>query len=240
MSLVRAVGVSKILGGYPIIQKLDFELKPGKITAFLGPNGAGKTTTMKLLAGLLDPDEGEVWIDGHSMKREPEKAKAQIGYVPDRPYLYEKLTGREMLAFVLSLYVDQKYDRDEPTADRISKMLDRVGMAQQADRLIAQYSHGMKQRIAVACGLIHQPKILIIDEPMVGLDPHGYRMLDQRLREFRDSGGSVLLSTHTLHDAQNMADEWILIRKGQLISQLPEGKNLEQFYFENIQSDSVE
>jgi ABC-2 type transport system ATP-binding protein len=182
----------------------------GEIFGFLGVNGAGKTTTLKMLAGILAPTRGTIRMGGFDLYRYPIQAKALIGYVPDRPYLYPKFTPRELLLFIGQLYNVPGSE----AASRGQALLKEYDLLAKADVLIDGLSHGMKQRLATVAALVHQPKILIIDEPMVGLDPYGARLLKRKLREYRAAGTTILLSTHSLHVAEELADRVAIIDAG--------------------------
>jgi ABC-2 type transport system ATP-binding protein len=180
----------------------------------LGPNGAGKTTAMKLAAGLVRPSSGVVTINGVDIQRDPIKAKHAIGFIPDSPYIYEALTGREFLHFCSGLF---KMSGAE-TSSRVAELLDRFQIHEWIDRRAGQYSHGMKQRVVMASAFLHDPKVILIDEPMVGLDPAAMRLVKGILREFVESGGTVFLSTHTLVDAEELCDRVGIIHRGSMIA----------------------
>ena len=181
---------------------------------FLGPNGAGKTTAMKMAAGLVKPTSGHVLIAGYDIQQQPLEAKRRFGYVPDSPYIYESLTGREFLHFTAGLYRIGK----SPAQVRVEELAERFGIGDWIDKRAGEYSHGMKQRVVMAAAFLHQPAIIIIDEPMVGLDPGAVRMLKNILREFCHDGGTVFFSTHTLSDAEELSDRIGIINQGRLIT----------------------
>jgi ABC-2 type transport system ATP-binding protein len=187
---------------------------PGEVFACLGPNGAGKTTTIRMMMGLLRPTSGRVVLGGHDLGGEPVAAKRICGFVPDRPYVYDKLTGREFLAFVAGLYQVSPAEA-ERRADDLLSVFD---LEAWQGELVETYSHGMKQRLVVAAALIHRPRILILDEPMVGLDPRGARLLKHTLRALATQGVTVFLSTHSLEVAEEVADRVGIIHQGQLIA----------------------
>ena len=194
----------------------DFSLtvQPGEIFGFLGPNGAGKTTTIKMIVGLLQPSSGSVKVAGHDVQLEPLPAKAASGYVPDTPNLYAKLTGRELLRFVGDLY---DLDR-ELVAQRMDDLLRVLDLSAAADDTIDSYSHGMQQKTALAAALMHDPKVLVLDEPTVGLDPKSARLIKDILRQMAERGAAVFLSTHILEIAERMCDRIGIINRGQLIA----------------------
>jgi ABC-2 type transport system ATP-binding protein len=212
--MIEIDNLTKRFGEKVAVNGLSLEIGRGEIFAFLGPNGAGKTTTIKTMAGLLRPSEGTVRIAGHDVVKEPEDAKSHLAYVPDEPFLYEKLTGREFLHFVADLYGMDRAVRDE----KIEQLSERFDFAEYMDTLAEGYSHGMSQRIVVASALVHDPDVLLIDEPFVGLDPRSSRTLKDTFRELVAKGACVFLSTHTLSVAEEMADRVGIIRKGELIA----------------------
>lgn len=207
--------VTKQYGAFTAVNNLSLKIAPGEIFGFLGVNGAGKTTTLRMLAGVLRPTSGHISIGGHDLAIDPIPAKQITGYIPDRPYLYNKLTGKEFLSFVADLY-------NVPVAeaeDRIESLLDEYRLIDWKNELIESYSHGMKQRLATCAGLVHHPKVLIVDEPMVGLDPHGAKFLKDAFRRYAKAGMAILLSTHSLHVAEEVADRLVIIDKGAIITQ---------------------
>lgn len=204
--------LSKRYGDFPAVSNLNLAVKKGEIFGFIGPNGAGKTTTIRMMGGILAPSSGTVKICGTDMAKEPEKAKSKIGFIPDRPYLYEKLTGMEFLKFTADLYgVDERV-----FFRRAEKELAQFSLTDWPDELIESYSHGMKQRLIMAAALIHTPEILIVDEPTVGLDPASVRMLKTLFRQLAEEGVGIFMSTHTLRIAEEICDRIGVIRKGHL------------------------
>jgi ABC-2 type transport system ATP-binding protein len=212
--MIEILNVSKTYGSFKAVNDLSINVPPGSIFAFLGMNGAGKTTTIKMMTGILAPTSGTIRLGGFNMQREALEAKRLLGYVPDRPHVYPKLTGREFLYFICDLY------RVAPThADRrIDQVLEEYSLTAWQDALIESYSHGMKQRIAMCAALVHDPQILIVDEPMVGLDPHGARDLKNAFKRYARSGMTVFLSTHSLNVAEELADNIAIIHKGTLLT----------------------
>ena len=195
------------------VDKLDLSIPKGEVFAFLGPNGAGKTTTIKMMVGLLLPTDGTVTLSGFDIEKQPREAKSQLGYVPDQPELYEKLTGREFLSFVGEMY-GMTHQESAAEIERLANIFDLTPFF---DRLTESYSHGMKQRIAFASALLHKPAILMLDEPMVGLDPKTMRLVKDLLQEESQRGLTVFMSTHTLSVAEEVADRIGVINHGKLL-----------------------
>jgi ABC-2 type transport system ATP-binding protein len=212
--MIRLVALRKEYGTCVAVDDLDLTVEPGEIFAFLGPNGAGKTTTIRMMIGLLEPTGGTVELGGHDIAREPEAAKALTGYVPDQPALYDKLTGMEFLRFVGGLYGLAR----DGIEDRAADLLDEFAMTERAHELIETYSHGMKQRLTLAAALIHRPRILILDEPMVGIDPQGALELRQILTGLAAAGVTIFLSTHSLGVAEELADRIGILDDGRLVA----------------------
>ena len=207
-------GVVKRYGKFTAVKGLDLTVHRGEIFGFLGPNGAGKTTTIRMVAGVLRPTAGAVIVGGDDLESRPESAKARIGYIPDRPFLYEKLSGGEFLRFVAGLW-----GRDgKEVRDRIDRLLELFHLAPWRDELIESYSHGMRQKILISSALINQPELIVVDEPMVGLDPRSARLLKDLFRTFVANGGTVFLSTHTLEVAEALCDRIAIISDGEIIA----------------------
>ena len=204
----------KRFGQKAAVNDVSFEVHAGEIFGFLGPNGAGKTTTIKMIVGLLQPSAGTVRVAGYDVQTQPLQAKAASGYVPDTPNLYAKLTGSELLRFVGDLY---ELDRVQ-VGRRSEELLHLFDLDQAADDTIDSYSHGMQQKTALAAALIHDPKVLVLDEPTVGLDPRSARLIKDILRQMADRGAAVFLSTHILEIAERMCDRIGIINKGELIA----------------------
>ncbi len=211
---VRLTRVSKSYGETQAVIDLSLELYAGEVFAFLGPNGAGKTTTLKLTTGLLRPNSGTVWVCGEDMVRKGRRAKQQIAYVPDQPFLYDKLTGREFVRFARDVY-GVPIDVAE---QRLNELIARLGMDSFLDQLAESYSHGMKQKVALAAALIHAPRVVVVDEPIIGLDPRTIRVIKTIFRELAGAGGTVFMSTHTLDVAEAVADRIGIINAGRLIA----------------------
>jgi ABC-2 type transport system ATP-binding protein len=205
--------VSKLYGPKVAVQELSLQVPAGELFAFLGPNGAGKTTTIKMLCGLLFPTSGSISVGGFDLRSDGDSARALISYVPDQPFLYEKLTGREFLKFTADLYAMPKSRAQE----KIAEVIDLFHLEEFVDDLTERYSHGMRQRTVFAAALVHEPKLLIADEPTVGLDPKSIRELKTLLRRLADDGMTIFLSTHTLDIAQELADRIGIIDRGRLL-----------------------
>lgn len=213
--MIRTEGIEKRYQSFQALHPLDLHVKAGEVFGFLGPNGAGKTTTIRILSGVLPPTGGRLWIDGIDMATDPVGAKARTGYIPDRPYLYEKLTAREMLQFVGGLYgLDDAFIKS-----RGDELLEFHGLLEFGDELVEGFSHGMKQRLTLSTALLHEPKLLIVDEPMVGLDPRGAKQIKSVFREQADAGRTVFLSTHSLDVAQEVCDRLAIIHRGRIVAQ---------------------
>jgi ABC-2 type transport system ATP-binding protein len=210
--MIKLTNLTKRYGNLIAVKSIDLEVKAGEIFGFLGPNGAGKTTTIKMMAGLLQPTGGSVAIGGFDVQKEPLKAKAITGFIPDRPYLYEKLTAGEFMQFVAELYT-------MPTANsRIDELLGLFGLTDWAGELVENFSHGMKQRLVMASSLLHRPKVLVVDEPMVGLDPRGARLVKDLFKDLASQGVTIFMSTHTLEIVEAMCTRVAIINKGEIIA----------------------
>ena len=211
--MIEITDVTKQYGPKVAVKDLNLVVPAGELFAFLGPNGAGKTTTIKMLCGLLFPTTGTVRVGGFDLKAQGDQARAVISYVPDQPFLYEKLTGREFLQFTADLYGMPP----ARTREKMAEVIELFHLDDFVDDLTERYSHGMRQRTVFAAALIHEPKLLIADEPTVGLDPKSIRELKTLLRQLATGGMTVFLSTHTLDIAQELADRIGIIDHGQLI-----------------------
>src|SRR5215469_5115846 len=206
--------VTKKYGTKVAVERLSLHIAAGELFAFLGPNGAGKTTTIKLMCGLLFPTEGTIRIGGFDLHAQGDRARQLISYVPDQPYLYEKLTGREFLQFIADMY---GLPRDK-AVERIAEVIELFELHEFIDDLTERYSHGMRQRTVFASALVHEPRVLIVDEPTVGLDPHSVRRLKDLLRRQADQGTTVFLSSHSLDVVQELADRIAIIEHGRLVA----------------------
>jgi len=212
--MIELKSLTKKYGDYKAVDDLNLYVKKGEIFGFIGPNGAGKTTTIKMIGGILAPSAGSITVAGIDMQKEPEMAKRKIGFIPDRPYLYEKLTGREFLKFTADLY--------GVPADVFNKKaqqnLEMFSLADWSDELIESYSHGMKQRLIMSAALLHDPEVIIVDEPMVGLDPMAIMMVKDLFQRLAHKGVTVFMSTHTLAVAEDICERIGVINKGHLIA----------------------
>jgi ABC-2 type transport system ATP-binding protein len=212
--MIKLVNLTKRYGGFTAVDRLSLEIPAGTLFGFLGPNGAGKTTTLRMIAGILKPTEGAVAIGGADIAADPLRAKAQLGFIPDRPFVYDKLTGWEFLRFTAALY-----GQAGPGVERrIGELLEVFELTPWKDELTESYSHGMRQKLIISSALVHRPEVIVVDEPMVGLDPKSGRLLKDLLRRFVERGGTVLMSTHTLEIAEGMCDEIAIIQAGRLIA----------------------
>ncbi len=212
--MIRLEELTKRFGDFTAVDGLDLEVEPGRIHGLLGPNGAGKTTTLRMIVGILEPDGGRVLVDGHDVVEEPFEAKDRLGFVPDRPFVYEKLTGAELLRFVAGLHGQ----RGDGVETRIDELLELWDLTPWRDQLVESYSHGMRQKLILSSALVHRPSVLVIDEPMVGLDPSSARLLKRLLRGFADRGGTILVSTHTLEFAEALCDRLAVIQEGGILA----------------------
>lgn len=213
--MIRLESLTKAFGKFVAVDAIDLHVPRGALFGFLGPNGAGKTTTLRMIAGILRPTAGRVWLGGDDLIAQPMAAKQRLGFIPDRPFVYDKLTGAEFLRFVAGLYGQDgtKIER------RIDELLHLFELSAWRDELVEAYSHGMRQKLIISSALIHRPECIVVDEPMVGLDPKGARLLKDIFRAFVERGGTVLMSTHTLEVAQAMCDRIAIIQSGRIVAQ---------------------
>jgi ABC-2 type transport system ATP-binding protein len=212
--MLQTVNLTKNYGKLIAVNQLNLEVKAGELFGFLGPNGAGKTTTIKMMAGILTPTQGQVFLDGIDVHRNPVKAKSLLAYVPDQPNLYEKLSPREFLSFIADIY-----RMDRIIAQRQSNhWLDVFSLSDRADELMGGFSHGMKQKVSLIAALLHEPKVIFLDEPTVGLDPRSARMIKDLLRSLCQKGVTIFMSTHILEIAERMCDRVGIIQNGQLLA----------------------
>jgi ABC-2 type transport system ATP-binding protein len=212
--MIELKSLTKKYGDYTAVDDLNLYVKKGEIFGFIGPNGAGKTTTIKMIGGILAPSAGTVKITGIDIQQEPEKAKGKIGFIPDRPYLYEKLTGMEFLKFTADLYGVP----DDIFSQKAQQNLEMFSLADWSDQLIESYSHGMKQRLIMSAALLHDPEVIIVDEPMVGLDPAAILMVKDLFQRLAQKGVTIFMSTHTLVVAEDICERIGVINRGQLIA----------------------
>jgi ABC-2 type transport system ATP-binding protein len=211
--MIELDGITKAYGTKVAVRDLSLRVGAGELFAFLGPNGAGKTTTIKLMCGLLFPTEGTIRVGGFNLATEGDQARRLLSYVPDQPFLYEKLTGREFLQFIADMYGMSR----EQGGRRIEEMIELFGLGDFVDDLSERFSHGMRQRTVFAAALLHQPQVLVVDEPTVGLDPRSVRLLKDLLRREAQRGVTVFLSTHSLDIAQELAGRIGIVDRGRLI-----------------------
>lgn len=210
--MIELRGVCKSFGSKRAVDNLDLTVQPGELYAFLGPNGAGKTTTIKMICGLLRPSAGTVLVNGHPA--ESSEARRLLGYIPDQPFLYDKLTGREFLKFVVEMYGGSR----SAGLERIDELIDTFEMAGFIDELCENYSQGMKQRVVFASALVHSPKVLVVDEPLVGLDPRSARIVKNMFISMARGGAAVLMSIHLLAIAEELADTIGIIDHGRMLA----------------------
>ena len=211
--MLRIENVTKIYGDKKAVDQLSLHIQPGELYAFIGHNGAGKTTTIKACCGILQFDEGEIYIDGVSIKEDPLACKKKIAYIPDNPDLYDFMSGIQFLNFVADVFEVPAKVRQE----RIRRYTDMLELTGDLAQPISAYSHGMKQKLAIISALIHEPKLLIMDEPFVGLDPKASHLLKQLMRQICDQGGAIFFSTHVLEVAEKLCDKVAIIKDGKLI-----------------------
>ena len=211
--MLRIENLTKVYGQHKAVDSLSLHIAPGEIYGFIGHDGAGKTTTLKACCGILRFDDGEIYINGKSIKEEPVACKRDIAYIPDNPDLYEFLSGIKYLNFIADIFGVSKHEREE----RINKYADMFELTGDLAQPISAYSHGMKQKLAIISALIHSPKLLIMDEPFVGLDPKAAHILKGLMRELCDNGGAIFFSTHVLEVAEKLCDKVAIIKNGKLI-----------------------
>ena len=212
--MIRLEGLTKAYGSFVAVDRIDLHVPRGELFGFLGPNGAGKTTTLRMIAGILRPSAGRIWLGGDDLIAAPMAAKRRLGFIPDRPFVYEKLTGAEFLRFVAGLY-----GQDGATIERrIDELLELFELSVWKDELVESYSHGMRQKLIISSALIHRPECIVVDEPMVGLDPKAARLLKEIFRHFVEHGGTILMSTHTLEIAEAMCDRIAIIQNGKIVA----------------------
>jgi ABC-2 type transport system ATP-binding protein len=210
--MIKLTSLTKQYGSLTAVNGINLTVATGEVFGFLGPNGAGKTTTIKMLAGLLQPTGGSAEVCGFDVQREPLRAKAVTGFIPDRPYLYDKLTADEFMGFVARLY-DMR-----DAQGRITDLLGLFGLTDWSNELVENFSHGMKQRLVMASSLLHEPKVLVVDEPMVGLDPLAIIMVKNLFKRLASQGVTIFMSTHTLKVAEDICDRIGVIVRGRLIA----------------------
>jgi ABC-2 type transport system ATP-binding protein len=213
--VIRLTELTKRYGKFTAVDGISLEVARGELFGLLGPNGAGKTTTMRMIAGILQPTSGSILVGGVDMLSRPLEAKARIGFIPDRPFVYDKLTGGEFLRFAAALY-----GQDGAVVERrIDELLEIFDLTGWKHELTESYSHGMRQKLIICGALVHRPELIVVDEPMVGLDPKSARLLKDLFRQFVDRGGTVLMSTHTLEVAEVMCDRIAIVYRGKIAAQ---------------------
>jgi ABC-2 type transport system ATP-binding protein len=211
--MIKLINLTKKYGKLIAVNGINLDVAQGEVFGFLGPNGAGKTTTIKMMVGLLQPTSGSALISGFDVQTDPINAKFITGFIPDRPFLYEKLTAAEFMHFVAQLYEMQDSNK------RITELLDLFGLPDWKDELVENFSHGMKQRLVMASALLHYPKVLVVDEPMVGLDPRGARLVKDIFKDLASKGVTIFMSTHTLEIVEQMCTRVAIINKGDIIAE---------------------
>jgi ABC-2 type transport system ATP-binding protein len=208
--MIRLTKLTKRYGGFTAVDAMDLHVPRGQLFGVLGPNGAGKTTTLRMIAGILRPTSGSVQIGGVDLWADPVRAKSKLGFIPDRPFIYEKLTGAEFLRFVAGLY-GQEGTKVEHRGRELLALFD---LENWRDELVESYSHGMRQKLIIASAFVHRPEVIVVDEPMVGLDPKAARILKDLFREYTRRGNTIMMSTHTLEVAEAMCDRVAIIAHG--------------------------
>ena len=208
--MIKLTNLTKRYGSFTAVNGINLEVPSGELFGFLGPNGAGKTTTLRMIAGILRPTSGSVQIAGTDLATDPIAAKSKLGFIPDRPFIYEKLTGAEFLRFVAGLY-----DQEGPAIEhRARELLALFDLEEWRDELVESYSHGMRQKLIISSAFVHRPEVIVVDEPMVGLDPKAARILKDLFREYTRRGNTIMMSTHTLEVAESMCDRIAIIQGG--------------------------
>jgi ABC-2 type transport system ATP-binding protein len=210
--MIELQSLTKRYGKFTAVDRISLTIPPGELYGLLGPNGAGKTTTMRMIAGILHPTGGRVLIAGIDVAADPIAAKRRLGFIPDRPFVYDKLTGAEFMRFVAGLYGQSGPELER----RIDELLELFELLPWRSELTESYSHGMRQKLIIASALLHRPEVIVVDEPMVGLDPRSARLLKDLLRQFVGRGGTVLMSTHTLEIAEAMCDRIAIVHGGRI------------------------
>lgn len=212
--MIEIVSLTRRFGAFTAVRSLNLVVAAGELFGFLGPNGAGKTTTMRMIAGILQPSQGIVRIAGHDMHTNPIAAKHALGFIPDRPFIYDKLTGMEFLRFSAGLYGEEGSGIER----RAGELLALFDLESWRHELIESYSHGMRQKLIIASAFVHRPKVIVVDEPMVGLDPKSAKILKDLFREYTRRGHTIMMSTHTLEVAETMCDRIGIMQRGDLVA----------------------
>ncbi len=239
--MLELKNLTKYFSGIPAVDKLNLTVSRGEFFGFLGPNGAGKTTTIKMITGLVNPTEGAIFVNGYNLHSAPRKAKQTIGYIPDQPYLYDKLSGKEFLFFSGGLYGL----RNPELKKRVDEVTDLLKIGDWLSKRTENYSQGMRQRISIASSLIHDPEFIIVDEPMVGLDPQSAKIVKEVFSEKARQGKAILMSTHSLHIAEEICTRIGIIKEGKMIFdgtltelqnfKISESENLEDFFLRLVE-----
>ncbi len=210
--MIRLQNLTKRYGSFTAVNAIDLDVPRGELFGFLGPNGAGKTTTLRMIAGILRPTGGTIEIGGVDISANPIAAKMKLGFIPDRPFIYEKLTGAEFMRFVAGLY-----DQEGPEVEHRSReLLALFDLEEWRDELVESYSHGMRQKLIISSAFVHRAEVIVVDEPMVGLDPKAARILKDLFREYVTRGNTIMMSTHTLEVAEAMCDRIAIIQAGKI------------------------
>jgi len=210
--MIKLTQLSKKYGSFTAVDGIDLDVPRGELFGFLGPNGAGKTTTLRMIAGILRPTGGSVHIGDVDVAVDPIAAKMKLGFIPDRPFIYEKLTGAEFLRFVAGLY-----DQEGPVIEhRARELMALFDLEEWRDELVESYSHGMRQKLIISSAFVHRPEVIVVDEPMVGLDPKAARILKDLFREYTHRGHTIMMSTHTLEVAESLCDRIAIIQAGRI------------------------
>jgi ABC-2 type transport system ATP-binding protein len=212
--LIQLTRLTKRYGDFTAVNGIDLTVQRGELFGLLGPNGAGKTTTLRMISGILQPTSGSVAIDGISLADDPVGAKSKLGFIPDRPFIYEKLTGTEFLRFVAGLYGQSGPEVDH----RGEELLALFDLLDWKDELVESYSHGMRQKVIIASAFVHRPEVIVVDEPMVGLDPKAARLLKDLFRAYVDRGNTIVMSTHTLEVAETLCDRIAIVQDGSIVA----------------------
>jgi ABC-2 type transport system ATP-binding protein len=210
--VIRLTNLTKRYGSFTAVDAISLNVPPGELFGFLGPNGAGKTTTLRMIAGILKPTSGTIEIGGTNIETDPITAKAKLGFIPDRPFIYEKLTGAEFLRFVAGLYGQEGPEVEH----RARELLALFDLEQWRDELVESYSHGMRQKLIVSSAFVHRPQVIVVDEPHVGLDPKSIKILRDLFREYARRGHTIMMSTHTLETAESLCDRIAIIVAGKI------------------------
>jgi ABC-2 type transport system ATP-binding protein len=210
--VIQVEGLQKFYGDFPAVQGLSFEVAPGEVLGLVGPNGAGKTTTIRSIAGIIIPTKGRIRIAGHDLSTDPVAAKSALAFIPDEPHLFEYLTVEEHLRFVARLY------RLGEVGARIPGLLDELDLSDKRGALPGELSRGMKQKLAIACGLLHEPKALLLDEPLTGLDPVGIRRMKATIMQRAAAGAGVILSSHLLHLVEEICTRVLVMQRGRVVA----------------------